>query len=62
MSLFLSWQQSVLVMEVAKVDQGPVILVIMSGGGFDNAIAKNDNNKIVTVLWVGYQGYSHIGQ
>ncbi|GKV35543.1 hypothetical protein SLEP1_g43798 [Rubroshorea leprosula] len=47
---FLSWQKSFLVMEVAKVDQGPVILVIMSRGGFDNAVAKNDSNKIVTVL------------
>ncbi|KAH7518533.1 hypothetical protein FEM48_Zijuj09G0181700 [Ziziphus jujuba var. spinosa] len=51
----LPGQQSLLVTEVAKASKGPVILVIMSGGGFDITFAKNDD-KITSILWVGYPG------
>ncbi|XP_039019433.1 beta-xylosidase/alpha-L-arabinofuranosidase 1-like [Hibiscus syriacus] len=53
--LLLPGQQSLLINEVAKVAKGPVILVIMSGGSFDVAFAKN-NDKITSILWVGYPG------
>ncbi|KAK8617542.1 hypothetical protein V6N13_080452 [Hibiscus sabdariffa] len=53
--LLLPGQQPLLITEVAKVAKGPVILVIMSGGGFDVSFAKN-NNKISGILWVGYPG------
>lgn len=51
----LPGQQSTLVTEVAKVAKGPVILVIMSGGGMDISFAKTDP-KITSILWVGYPG------
>lgn len=51
----LPGQQSLLVTEVAKASKGSVILVIMSGGGFDITFAKNDD-KITSILWVGYPG------
>ncbi|GMJ06772.1 ARABIDOPSIS THALIANA BETA-D-XYLOSIDASE 4, beta-D-xylosidase 4 [Hibiscus trionum] len=53
--LLLPGQQPLLITEVAKVAKGPVILVIMSGGGFDVSFAKS-NNKISSILWVGYPG------
>ncbi|OMO86875.1 hypothetical protein COLO4_20868 [Corchorus olitorius] len=53
--LLLPGQQPLLITEVAKVAKGPVILVIMSGGGFDISFAKNDS-KITSILWVGYPG------
>ncbi|XP_010065529.2 beta-xylosidase/alpha-L-arabinofuranosidase 2 [Eucalyptus grandis] len=53
--LHLPGQQSLLVSEVANVSKGPVILVIMSGGGMDVSFAK-DNDKITSILWVGYPG------
>ncbi|CAB4267580.1 unnamed protein product [Prunus armeniaca] len=53
--LHLPGQQTLLVTEVAKASKGPVILVIMSGGGFDISFAKNDS-KITSILWVGYPG------
>ncbi|KAH0988882.1 hypothetical protein GBA52_000365 [Prunus armeniaca] len=53
--LHLPGQQALLVTEVAKASKGPVILVIMSGGGFDISFAKNDS-KITSILWVGYPG------
>ncbi|XVF67165.1 hypothetical protein PTKIN_Ptkin10aG0098700 [Pterospermum kingtungense] len=53
--LLLPGQQPLLVTEVAKAAKGPVILVIMSGGGFDISFAKN-NDKITSILWVGYPG------
>ncbi|XP_048439202.1 beta-xylosidase/alpha-L-arabinofuranosidase 2-like isoform X1 [Pyrus x bretschneideri] len=53
--LYLPGQQTLLVTEVAKASKGPVILVIMSGGGFDITFAKN-NTKITSILWVGYPG------
>ncbi|KAK3419896.1 hypothetical protein EUGRSUZ_G00654 [Eucalyptus grandis] len=53
--LNLPGQQSLLVSEVANVSKGPVILVIMSGGGMDVSFAK-DNDKITSILWVGYPG------
>ncbi|KAK4491286.1 hypothetical protein RD792_002022 [Penstemon davidsonii] len=51
----LSGQQQLLVSEVAKVSKGPVILVIMSGGGMDVQFAKDDP-KITSILWVGFPG------
>ncbi|CAL0324534.1 unnamed protein product [Lupinus luteus] len=54
-NLFLPGQQEHLVTEVASVSKGPVILVIMSGGGMDVTFAKT-NNKITSILWVGYPG------
>ncbi|MBA0872786.1 hypothetical protein Goshw_020787, partial [Gossypium schwendimanii] len=48
-------QQPLLIKEVAKVAKGPVILVIMSGGGFDISFAKH-NDKVTSILWVGYPG------
>lgn len=53
--IHLPGQQSTLVTEVAKVAKGPVILVIMSGGGMDISFAKTDP-KITSILWVGYPG------
>ncbi|CAL8997928.1 unnamed protein product [Prunus brigantina] len=53
--LHLPGQQTLLVTEVAKASKGPLILVIMSGGGFDISFAKNDS-KITSILWVGYPG------
>lgn len=53
--LNLPGQQSLLITEVAKASKGPVILVIMSGGGFDISFAKTDN-KVTSILWVGYPG------
>ncbi|GKV36718.1 hypothetical protein SLEP1_g44817 [Rubroshorea leprosula] len=54
-NLLLPGNQTLLVTEVAKVAKGPVILLIMSGGGFDITFAKNDD-KITSILWVGYPG------
>ncbi|KAK4377184.1 hypothetical protein RND71_003480 [Anisodus tanguticus] len=54
-NITLPGQQSVLVAEVAKVAKGPVILVIMSGGGMDVQFAV-DNPKITSILWVGFPG------
>ncbi|KAK6156888.1 hypothetical protein DH2020_011136 [Rehmannia glutinosa] len=51
----LPGQQQLLVSEVANVSNGPVILVIMSGGGMDVQFAK-DNPKISSILWVGFPG------
>lgn len=53
--LNLPGQQQELVIQVAKAAKGPVLLVIMSGGGFDITFAKNDP-KIAGILWVGYPG------
>ncbi|XP_020221134.1 beta-xylosidase/alpha-L-arabinofuranosidase 1-like, partial [Cajanus cajan] len=54
-NILLPGQQQLLVSEVANVSKGPVILVIMSGGGMDVSFAKN-NDKISSILWVGYPG------
>ncbi|EPS65933.1 hypothetical protein M569_08842, partial [Genlisea aurea] len=54
-NITLPGQQQLLVTEVAKVAKGPVILVIMSGGGMDIQFAKNDP-KISSILWVGFPG------
>ncbi|KAL6329529.1 hypothetical protein AAG906_022078 [Vitis piasezkii] len=51
----LPGQQPLLITEVAKASKGNVILVVMSGGGFDISFAKNDD-KITSILWVGYPG------
>ncbi|XP_074280650.1 beta-xylosidase/alpha-L-arabinofuranosidase 2-like [Silene latifolia] len=53
--LYLPGQQPLLVSEIANVSKGPVILVVMSGGGMDITFAKN-NDKITSILWVGYPG------
>ncbi|KAG2316852.1 hypothetical protein Bca52824_019974 [Brassica carinata] len=53
--LNLPGQQQDLVTQVAKASKGLVMLVIMSGGGFDITFAKNDE-KIAGILWVGYPG------
>lgn len=55
LDLLLPGQQQLLITEVAKAAKGPVILIIMSGGGFDISFAKNDP-KITSILWVGYPG------
>ncbi|KAF5733329.1 beta-xylosidase/alpha-L-arabinofuranosidase 1 [Tripterygium wilfordii] len=54
-NILLPGQQPLLVSEVANVSKGPVILVIMSGGGMDISFAKS-NEKITGILWVGYPG------
>ncbi|XP_044460895.1 beta-D-xylosidase 4-like isoform X1 [Mangifera indica] len=53
--LLLPGQQQLLITQVAMAAKGPVILIIMSGGGFDLSFAKNDE-KITSILWVGYPG------
>ena len=53
--LNLPGQQALLITEVAKASKGPVILVIMTGGGMDVTFAKNDD-KITSILWVGFPG------
>lgn len=53
--LNLPGQQPLLITEVAKASKGPVILVIMTGGGMDITFAKNDD-KITSILWVGFPG------
>ncbi|KAK1302487.1 hypothetical protein QJS10_CPB12g01310 [Acorus calamus] len=47
--------QELLITEVANVSKGPVILVIMSGGGMDVSFAK-ESDLISSILWVGYPG------
>ncbi|KAK2437393.1 putative beta-D-xylosidase [Trifolium repens] len=54
-NILLPGQQQQLVTEVANAAKGPVILAIMSGGGMDVSFAKT-NNKITSILWVGYPG------
>ncbi|XP_027345504.1 beta-xylosidase/alpha-L-arabinofuranosidase 2 [Abrus precatorius] len=54
-NILLPGQQQLLVTEVANVSKGPVILVIMSGGGMDVSFAKT-NTKITSIMWVGYPG------
>ncbi|KAJ0254520.1 Glycoside hydrolase family 3 C-terminal domain-containing protein [Hirschfeldia incana] len=53
--LFFPGKQQQLITEVAKVAKGPVVLVIMSGGGLDVTFAKNDP-KITSIMWVGFPG------
>lgn len=53
--LNLPGQQPLLITEVAKASKGPVILVIMTGGGMDVTFAKDDD-KITSILWVGFPG------
>ncbi|KAL0384508.1 UNVERIFIED_CONTAM: Beta-xylosidase/alpha-L-arabinofuranosidase 2 [Sesamum radiatum] len=54
-NITLPGEQQNLITEVAKVSKGPVILVIMSGGGMDVQFAKDDP-KITSILWVGFPG------
>lgn len=51
----LPGQQTFLVQEVTRASKGPVILVIMSGGGMDVQFAKDDP-KVTSILWIGYPG------
>ncbi|KAF6149318.1 hypothetical protein GIB67_026174 [Kingdonia uniflora] len=53
--LYLPGQQQLLITQVANASKGPVILVIMSGGGMEVSFAKDDP-KIISILWVGYPG------
>nr|CAJ65922.1 xylan 1,4-beta-xylosidase [Populus tremula x Populus alba] len=53
--ILLPGQQQLLITAVANASTGPVILVIMSGGGMDVSFAKT-NDKITSILWVGYPG------
>ncbi|XP_047315106.1 beta-xylosidase/alpha-L-arabinofuranosidase 2-like [Impatiens glandulifera] len=55
LDLTLPGQQQLLITQVASVAKGPVILVIMSGGGMDVTFAKESDN-IASILWVGYPG------
>ncbi|PWA98787.1 glycosyl hydrolase family protein [Artemisia annua] len=54
-NITLPGQQSALISEVASASKGPVILVLMSGGGMDIRAAKK-NSKITSILWVGFPG------
>eukprot|EP00253_Pinus_taeda_P027703 PITA_27703 len=54
-SLYLPGYQTELVTAVASSSKGPVILVILSGGGVDVTFAQNFDN-ISAVLWAGYPG------
>lgn len=53
--ILLPGEQSTLITEVAKVSKGPVVVVIMSGGPFDISFAKSDD-RISSILWVGFPG------
>lgn len=53
--LLLPGYQTQLVNQVAADSKGPVILVVMSGGGVDISFAKK-NPKIQAILWAGYPG------
>ncbi|XP_068641080.1 beta-D-xylosidase 4 [Aristolochia californica] len=53
--LHLPGQQELLITEVVKAANGPVILVIMSGGPMDISFAKDDTG-VTSILWVGYPG------
>ncbi|KAK1278037.1 hypothetical protein QJS04_geneDACA020205 [Acorus gramineus] len=55
LDLHLPGQQELLITAVANVSKGPVILVIMSGGGMDVSLAKA-SDLIPGILWVGYPG------
>ncbi|CAN7087059.1 unnamed protein product [Brassica oleracea var. botrytis] len=55
LDLLLPGKQQQLVTEVANAAKGPVVLVIMSGGGLDVTFAKNDP-KITSIMWVGFPG------
>ncbi|CAH9113994.1 unnamed protein product [Cuscuta epithymum] len=54
-NITLPGKQSVLVSEVAKAAKGPVILVILSGGGMDVTFAVDDP-AITSIIWVGFPG------
>ncbi|PWA97430.1 Fibronectin type III-like domain-containing protein [Artemisia annua] len=54
-SISLPGQQNRLITEVASASKGPVILVIMSGGGMDITFAK-DNPKITSIFWIRLPG------
>lgn len=47
--------QAQLITQVAQVAKGPVILVIMSGGGVDISFAR-DSDNVKGIVWAGYPG------
>ncbi|KAL4197706.1 hypothetical protein AMTRI_Chr04g252450 [Amborella trichopoda] len=47
--------QQKLISAVANATNGPVILIVMSGGPMDISFAKIDD-KITSIIWVGYPG------
>ncbi|KAL6531673.1 Endo-1,4-beta-xylanase 2 [Orobanche minor] len=51
----LPGQQQLLISQVASVSKGPVVLVVMSGGGMDVQFAKDDP-RVSSILWVGFPG------
>ncbi|OWM73048.1 hypothetical protein CDL15_Pgr001162 [Punica granatum] len=53
--LLLPGYQTKLIQQIAETSRGPVILVIMSGGGVDISFAEN-NPKIKAILWASYPG------
>ncbi|XP_010558471.1 PREDICTED: probable beta-D-xylosidase 2 [Tarenaya hassleriana] len=55
LDLNLPGYQKELIVQVAEMAKGPVILVVMSGGGVDITFAKNHPN-ITAILWAGYPG------
>lgn len=54
-TLLLPGFQPELIHRVADASKGPVVLVVMSGGGVDISFAVN-NPKIGAILWAGYPG------
>ena len=54
-TLLLPGFQTELIQRVAEASKGPVVLVVMSGGGVDITFAQN-NPKIGAILWAGYPG------
>lgn len=55
LEITLPGEQQLLVNAAANASKGPVILVVMSGGGMDVTFAKN-NPKITSIMWVGFPG------
>ncbi|KAM7470438.1 hypothetical protein LguiA_008621 [Lonicera macranthoides] len=55
LDITLPGEQQLLVTATANASKGPVILVVMSGGGMDITFAKN-NPKITSIMWVGFPG------
>ncbi|OMO90146.1 hypothetical protein COLO4_19314 [Corchorus olitorius] len=54
-SLLLPGLQTELITQVSSNSKGPVILVLMTAGGFDISFAVKDP-KIKAILWVGHPG------
>ncbi|KAG1326113.1 beta-xylosidase/alpha-L-arabinofuranosidase 1-like [Cocos nucifera] len=54
-NLLLPGFQTKLINDVADASKGPVVLVILSGGGVDISFAQN-HPKIGAIIWAGYPG------